>query len=129
MSVELATDSLGSSVTTASSCDLQYPPSAIIDGKPNTFWLTTGSFPQEFVLQFGEAAAVKSVELVSSGLRNIELYKTESTHASSWEKISTVEADDADGDVQRLSLQIPSRFNATFLRIRVRNKQLMIAAI
>ncbi len=119
MSSELALDSLGANITAASSCDLQYPPSAIIDGKPNTFWLTTGTFPQEFVLQLGETSTIKTVELVSSGLRNIELYKTDGTHASSWEKVSNSEADDADGDIQRLSLQIPSRLTATFLRVRV----------
>ena len=122
MSVELASDAMGATVTSASSCDMQHPPSAIIDGNSSTFWLTTGSFPQEIVLQLGESSSIRSVELISIGIRNIELYKCEGPQANSWEKISSSEADDADGDIQRLSLQLSSsKLTATFLRLRVCN--------
>ena len=119
MSSELATDTLGAAILSASSYDFQYPPSAIIDGNPASFWLTTGSFPQEFVLQLGQASLIKTVEIISCGLRNIELFKTEGIHANSWERVSTAEADDADGEIQRLSLTIPPKMVATFLRVKV----------
>jgi hypothetical protein len=119
MSTELATDSLGAGIVSASSYDANHPPNAIIDGNSASFWVTTGSFPQEFVVQLGQASTIKSVELISCGLRAIELYKTEGIHANSWEKIASAEADDADGEIQRLSLSIPPRLSATFLRLKV----------
>lgn len=119
MSSELASETVGAAILSASSYDFQYPPSAIIDGNPSTFWLTTGSFPQEFVLQLGQTSSIKSVEIVSCGLRNIELFKTEGIHANSWERVSSAEADDADGEIQRLSITVPPRMTASFLRIKV----------
>ena len=38
---------------------------------------------------------------------------------SSWEIVCGEEANDADGEVQRLSMNIPPRVTATYLRIRV----------
>jgi hypothetical protein len=122
MSTELASDALGAAIVSASSYDANHPPSAIIDGNPSSFWVSTGSFPQEFVLQLGQASTLKSVDLVSCGVRSIELYKTEGIHANSWEKIAAAEADDADGEIQRLSLNIPPRLSATFLRLKVITK-------
>jgi hypothetical protein len=58
MSIELATDTLGSAITAASSYDFKHPPSQIIDGKPNTYWLSTGLYPQEFILQLGKYLAI-----------------------------------------------------------------------
>jgi hypothetical protein len=117
--LQLATITHGASIISASSCDNRLPPNSIIDGKSNTYWMSTGSFPQEIILQLGEPSLVKSVELISTGLRNIELSKCEGAQANTWEKVSTSEADDADGEIQRLTLNIPARLQATFLRIRI----------
>lgn len=120
MSVELACDAMGASVFSASSYDMQHAPSNIIDGLPSTFWLTTGSFPQEIILQLGESSNIRSVDLISTGIRNIELYKCDGVQANSWEKVGSSEADDADGDIQRLSIQLSSpKLTATFLRFKV----------
>lgn len=60
---ELANEFSGATVLSASSFDLKHPPTSVIDGEYNTFWLTTGSFPQEIVIQLGEPSVIKGVEL------------------------------------------------------------------
>lgn len=35
----------------ATCCDERHPPEAAIDGNPQEFWVTTGCFPQEIVIQ------------------------------------------------------------------------------
>ena len=35
------------------SSDSRHPAEHAVDGKPNTFWSTTGMFPQELVLSLG----------------------------------------------------------------------------
>jgi hypothetical protein len=72
----------------------------------------------------GESSSIKSVEIVSIGIKSIELYKCEGYNASSWETISKAEADDADSKVQRLSLQLPKKvISAKFLRFQVSMKK------
>mmetsp|Transcript_12319 Transcript_12319/g.18673 ORF Transcript_12319/g.18673 Transcript_12319/m.18673 type:complete len:140 (-) Transcript_12319:135-554(-) len=116
---ELANEFSGASVISSSSFDLKYPPSAIIDGEYSTFWLTTGCFPQEIVIQLGEPSVIKGVELVSCGIRKVELGKCEGPQANTWEPITTVESAESDSEVQRISLQAPPRVTAQYLRIKI----------
>uniref|UniRef100_A0A2K5BV06 DOC domain-containing protein n=1 Tax=Aotus nancymaae TaxID=37293 RepID=A0A2K5BV06_AOTNA len=50
--IELCLSSEGSRVILATSSDEKHPPENIIDGNPDTFWATTGMFPQEFIIYF-----------------------------------------------------------------------------
>jgi hypothetical protein len=116
--MELAIESAGASVISASSFDVSHPPKSIMEDT-NTFWMSTGSFPQELILQLGEPSLVKSIDLVATGIRSIELSKCEGTQANTWESVCKEEAGDGDGDVQRLSLQVPPRLTATYLRVKI----------
>jgi heat shock protein beta-11 len=116
---ELANEFSGASVLSASSFDPLHPPSSVIDGEYNTFWLTTGVFPQELVIQLGEPSLVKGVELVSTGVRRVELAKAEGP-GNMWETIVEMESNESESEVQRISLQAPPRVTAGCLRIRVR---------
>ena len=104
---ELATESQGCSVISASSNDLVHSPSSILaGGDNNSFWISTGIFPQEIVIQLGVASSIKSVDITSMGIRKIQLDKCEGPQANNWEIVSAAEANDADGDLQRLALQV-----------------------
>ena len=116
--MELALESAGTSVISASSFDLDHPPRSILEDI-STFWMSTGSYPQELIVQLGELSMIKSVDLVCTGIRSIELAKGDGSQANSWEPVSKEEAGDAEGDVQRLSLDIPSRLGATHLRVKI----------
>lgn len=118
---ELANEFSGASVLSSSSYDMKHPPSSVIDGEYNTFWLTTGSFPQEIVIQLGELSQIKGVEVVSTGIRKIDLSKCEGSQANMWESIAEMEVSDSENDVQKISLQAPPRVTAQYLRIKVSN--------
>ena len=115
---ELATEFSGAQIISASSYDVAHPPSCIIDGDTATFWLTTGNYPQEFVLQLGEACTIKNAEIVSSGIRRVELAKCEGPQANTWETIATSDSSE-EADIQHVSFQVPPRVNATYLRFKV----------
>jgi hypothetical protein len=61
----------------ASCCDPKHPVQQICgdDG----FWLTTGSFPQEVVIEFKRAAHVKEIRVVSRGVKQLQLYNEENS--------------------------------------------------
>ncbi len=113
--------STGAVISSASCYSSVHPPSAVLENNVTSFWMTTGIFPQEIVLQLAESSSIKSVDLIATGLRNIELSKCDGQQASNWERVSISDADDADGEIQRLSVQIPARLTANFLRLKVRN--------
>ena len=69
-------------------------------------------------MQLGEASLIKGVELMSTGIRKVELAKTEGP-SNMWETICEAESNESGSEVQRISLQAPPRVTAGCLRIRV----------
>ncbi|CCI40686.1 unnamed protein product [Albugo candida] len=60
--MELASDEEGAIIHSATSFDPTYPPSKILDGGQETKWVTTGSFPQEVILQFGNCSTISRIK-------------------------------------------------------------------
>ena len=115
---ELANEFSGATIIGSSSYDPKHPPFSVIDGDYNTFWLTTGNFPQEIIVQLGDPSLIKGVELMSTGIRKVELAKSEGP-SNMWETIAEAESNESDSEVQRISLQAPPRVTAVCLRIKV----------
>jgi heat shock protein beta-11 len=53
----------GASCESASCHDVEFPPASAIDGKPSTYWMTTGMFPQEIVIKLGRSSTVRRVQV------------------------------------------------------------------
>ena len=78
--------------------------------------MTTGSFPQELVIQLESSATIKNVTLLSSGIQKVELAKCDGSQANTWETISSYTAEDGN---EKITLPVQSRITATYLRIKV----------
>ena len=61
MAADLAHPSAGASILSATSYDMMHTPESIIDGNAGSFWSTTGSYPQEFVLKLGTESDVEGI--------------------------------------------------------------------
>lgn len=57
----------GCFVSMATSNDENHPASNIIDGNEQTFWMTTGLFPQTVILTFPQNIEIKSVKVSGYG--------------------------------------------------------------
>lgn len=63
----------GASVTLATSNDEDFPPENIIDGKTDTFWATTGQFPQEFVISFKSMINIAKISILCYNVLDLEI--------------------------------------------------------
>ncbi|XP_028701029.1 intraflagellar transport protein 25 homolog isoform X2 [Macaca thibetana thibetana] len=63
--IDLCLSSEGSEVILATSSDEKHPPENIIDGNPETFWTTTGMFPQEFIICFHKHVRIERLVIQS----------------------------------------------------------------
>ncbi|KAM5249143.1 intraflagellar transport protein 25 homolog isoform 2-T2 [Ctenodactylus gundi] len=63
--VDLCLSSEGAEVILATSSDEKHPPENIIDGNPETFWTTTGMFPQEFIICFHKHVKIEKLVIQS----------------------------------------------------------------
>lgn len=85
----------------ATSCDDRHPPESAIDGKADTFWSTTGLFPQELVVTLKEPAKVSSISTVTLGVRRLQVLGSESTVDGEYsELVPEVDVEQADGGRQ-----------------------------
>nr|XP_035963373.1 intraflagellar transport protein 25 homolog isoform X3 [Halichoerus grypus] len=63
--IDLCLSSEGTEVILATSSDEKHPPENIIDGNPETFWTTTGMFPQEFIICFHKHVRIERLVIQS----------------------------------------------------------------
>ncbi|KAF0308201.1 Intraflagellar transport protein 25 [Amphibalanus amphitrite] len=60
---DLGLSASGTSIVQASSFDARYPPKCIVDGRMDTFWMTTGLYPQQFVLKLPGLHALDKISI------------------------------------------------------------------
>ncbi|CAF1115008.1 unnamed protein product [Adineta steineri] len=74
-------------VSMSSSADQDYPPSNILDPSENVFWMTTGLYPQEFILTFKESIDVRELRFVTSNVKRFVMFSTSNQDPKNFETI------------------------------------------
>jgi heat shock protein beta-11 len=68
--------------------DERYPAANIVDGKPNTYFVTTGLYPHEIILGVkGGSTNISRIVLTSSGIKKLRLEKCTDVAPSKFETI------------------------------------------
>uniref|UniRef100_H2RNP9 Heat shock protein, alpha-crystallin-related, b11 n=1 Tax=Takifugu rubripes TaxID=31033 RepID=H2RNP9_TAKRU len=80
--------SLGAKVVVVSSSDEKHPPENIIDGNTESFWMSTGLFPQEFIIGFTHSTNISAVTMDSYNVKHLKLEKNTSQSASQFESVT-----------------------------------------
>uniref|UniRef100_A0A3Q3VVV3 Intraflagellar transport protein 25 homolog n=1 Tax=Mola mola TaxID=94237 RepID=A0A3Q3VVV3_MOLML len=107
--------SLGAKVVVVTSGDEEHPPENIIDGDSRTFWMSTGMFPQEFIICFAESTKVSAVTVDSYNVKHLKIEKNTSRYASQFESVTEKEFEHTDGHLQSNSISLNGS-SATHLR-------------
>jgi len=71
----------GASVSLASSSDDRHPPSNIVDGDSRTFWVSTGLYPQEFIIELDQPYDISEVKLIACNIKQLSISKCETQDA------------------------------------------------
>eukprot|EP00039_Didymoeca_costata_P010517 m.141691 g.141691 ORF g.141691 m.141691 type:complete len:144 (-) comp14858_c0_seq4:2538-2969(-) len=108
----LASEALGAKVVFSTSYDPSHPPEAIIDGLESTYWMTTGSFPQEVIITFDSAIAIESIESKSFEVKTFQLLKSSTTQPSDFVELCKSDLQEDSGTIQYCKHAV----NSTVLR-------------
>ena len=57
----------------ASSYDEKHPPENVFTNKNNEFFSSTGMFPQQICIQLNALKSIKTIELITYGIKRIEI--------------------------------------------------------
>ena len=84
--MELADVNMGAEVYSASCFDIRHESRSIIDPSQSTFWTTTGTFPQEYVVRL-PPSEVYGVTILATNVRSISLEYSEDTIPDNWQPV------------------------------------------
>eukprot|EP00823_Brevimastigomonas_motovehiculus_P008198 TRINITY_DN7479_c0_g1_i1.p1 TRINITY_DN7479_c0_g1~~TRINITY_DN7479_c0_g1_i1.p1 ORF type:complete len:160 (-),score=16.92 TRINITY_DN7479_c0_g1_i1:166-645(-) len=111
----LALKEEGCQVTFSTSSDSRHPASHIIDSDSKTFWMTTGMFPQEFILSFSKPIVITSVRISCKYVKKFVVYKCEAKSPTAFQEIYSQELTDQGNELQSYTTSI-SNAQARFLK-------------
>ncbi|XP_068095098.1 intraflagellar transport protein 25 homolog isoform X2 [Hyperolius riggenbachi] len=92
-----------------------HPPEATIDGNPETFWATTGMFPQEFIISLNTLHKIGKITIESSQIRNLRIETSTSKEPTNFERCVERELEHVEGHFQNEEISLPG-VQATHLR-------------
>ncbi|XP_068726062.1 intraflagellar transport protein 25 homolog [Montipora capricornis] len=104
---DVALSSAGATIALATSHDENYPPENIIDGSLDTFWPTTGMFPQEFIITFSTLMSIGNIKILCSNVKDLCIEKSTKTEPVDFEPLVDKEYENTDGQMQREEIKIP----------------------
>ncbi|XP_008831233.3 intraflagellar transport protein 25 homolog isoform X1 [Nannospalax galili] len=113
--VDLCLSSEGTEVILATSNDEKHPPENIIDGNSETFWTTTGMFPQEFIICFHKHVKIEKLVIQSYLVRTLRIEKTTSKEPVGFEQWVEKDLVHTEGQLQNEEIVVHDGY-ATFLR-------------
>ncbi|KAM4022628.1 intraflagellar transport protein 25 homolog [Anomaloglossus baeobatrachus] len=103
----LCLSSAGAHVSLATSSDERHSAESIIDGNPETFWTTTGMFPQEFIISMNGLQKIGKITLESSLIRSLKIYTSSSKEATNFEPCMERELEHVEGQFQTEEITLP----------------------
>ncbi|XP_060893969.1 intraflagellar transport protein 25 homolog isoform X1 [Labrus mixtus] len=113
--IDSSLNSLGAKVVVAASGDENHPPENIIDGNTTTFWMSTGMFPQEFIIHLADLANITAVTVDSYNVKRLKIEKNTSQNVSHFELVTEQELEHTEGHLQSNTISL-NRSSATHLR-------------
>nr|XP_058966582.1 intraflagellar transport protein 25 homolog [Pocillopora verrucosa] len=104
---DVALSSAGATIALATSFDENHPPENIIDGSLDTFWPTTGMFPQEFIITFSALMSIGNIKFLSSNVKSLCIEKSTKTEPVDFEPLVDKDYEHLEGQMQRDEIKIP----------------------
>ncbi|XP_072520917.1 intraflagellar transport protein 25 homolog [Salminus brasiliensis] len=116
--INTALSSFGAQVVLATSSDENHPPENILDGKTETFWMSTGMFPQEFIIRFPDNMKVSLISVHSFNVKRLRIEKNTLEEADKFEVMAEKELDQTENSLQTNDISLDGS-HATHLRFLI----------
>ena len=103
----------------SSSYDEKNPPENIFDNSNKKFFSSTGMFPQEICIQFDNPKPVKSVGVVSYGIKKMSIQTCENDSAVNFKTQAEQNEIPNSSGLQKIKLNLVKNPNVKVLKIEV----------
>ncbi|KAM9446754.1 intraflagellar transport protein 25 homolog [Clarias gariepinus] len=113
-----ALSSFGAQVVLATSSDENHPPENMVDGNMETFWLSTGMFPQEVIIRFPDNMKISVISVHSFNVKRLRIEKSTQAETEKFELIAERDFEQTDESLQINEISLDGS-NATHLRFLI----------
>ncbi|XP_035393049.1 intraflagellar transport protein 25 homolog isoform X2 [Cygnus atratus] len=111
--------SAGAALVLATSSDPEHPAENMADGS-ETFWTTTGMFPQEFIIGFPKCVKISKVAIQCYLVRTLRIERSISKDPVDFEQCIEKDLQHTEGQLQMEEFPLPD-FPATYLRFIIKS--------
>lgn len=115
--LDLASKAAGGRVLMVSSLDYEHPGCNVIDGGMDSFWISTGLYPQEILLELGRRCPVSSVQLASTSVRSIRIEGSQEAMPVNFQKLAEASLRDTCGQMQLEEFQCHTHGRTGYVRV------------
>ncbi|KAK3709029.1 hypothetical protein QZH41_014907 [Actinostola sp. cb2023] len=105
--LDVALETAGATIAQASSYNERYPPENIIDGTLDTFWPTSGLFPQEFIVSFSSLMSIGMIKIMCSNVKNLHIQRSIKSDPVEFENLAEKELENLEGQLQMEDIKVP----------------------
>ncbi|XP_071952688.1 intraflagellar transport protein 25 homolog [Antedon mediterranea] len=97
---DLALINAGAQVVLATSSDENHPPENMLDGSLQTFYATTGMFPQEFVISFQSLMNINKIKIHSLNVKDVSVSRSVQNDKTDFESLTEKSFTKSEGTLQ-----------------------------
>ncbi|XP_068616782.1 intraflagellar transport protein 25 homolog [Brachionichthys hirsutus] len=116
--VSSSPSALGGTVVFATSSDHSHPPANVIDGDTETFWMSTGMFPQQVTIRFEKSVTLTELTVESYNVKHLKIEECTAGNPSNFQHVTDKEFERTEGHLQSNSILLKGS-SATHLRLTV----------
>ncbi|XP_077981233.1 intraflagellar transport protein 25 homolog [Glandiceps talaboti] len=118
---DVALAEAGAKVVLATSSDEKHPPEHMIDGNSESFWSTTGLFPQEFIISFSGLMDINAIKLETFQIHKMSVERSVHAEPIDFEILNEKEFTPTDAALQMEEFTFDAATSATHLRFIIKS--------
>merc|ERR1719247_3918239 len=103
----------GGKVLMVSSLDEEHPGDLAIDGNDASFWISTGLYPQELLLELGQQARISSIKLSTTNVKSVRVEGCSEADPVNFKPLAEGDMEEKSGRMQLKELRCRDQDDAT----------------
>mmetsp|Transcript_65619 Transcript_65619/g.182515 ORF Transcript_65619/g.182515 Transcript_65619/m.182515 type:complete len:216 (-) Transcript_65619:174-821(-) len=116
---DVAAAQMGGQVIMVTSLDENHPGENVLDGTDQSFWISTGLYPQEILLLLGRPSRVSCIKLSSTHVRSVRIEGCREEQPVNFTTLAEDELEDTQGRLQARELRCDEHVPFGFIRVVV----------
>mmetsp|Transcript_393 Transcript_393/g.626 ORF Transcript_393/g.626 Transcript_393/m.626 type:complete len:135 (-) Transcript_393:149-553(-) len=112
-----ALKSNGGKVLMTTSLDERYPPENMLDGHEQSYWISTGLYPQEVLVELGQKATLRSVKITGTNLKGVRLEGCSEDTPVNFKVIGDSALPDAKGKIATNDVKAKTDVDIKYLKV------------